>query len=186
MLLLLDNFEQILPAAPQLTGLLAACPGVKLLVTSRAVLHVQGEQEFALPPLALPTLKHLPDPEELADYAAIALFLQRAQAVLPTFELTATNAGAVAELCAHLDGLPLAIELAAARIKLLPPQARLGHRLEVLTSPAQDVPIRQQTLRNTLMWSYQLLDPFEPRLFRRLSVFVGGCTLCMAPSSSSG
>jgi predicted ATPase len=137
----------------------------------------------------LPNLKHLPDPEGLADYAAIALFLQRAQAVLPTFKLTTANARAVAALCVHLDGLPLAIELAAARIKLLSPQARLArleHRLEVLTSPAQDVPTRQQTLRNTLMWSYQLLNPFEQRLFRRLSVFVSGCTLCMAPSSSSG
>ena len=179
-LLLLDNFEQILPAAPQLTELLATCPGLKLLVTSRAVLHVQGEQEFPVPPLALPNLKHLPDPEVLADYDAVALFLQRAQAVMPTFQLTAANARAIAEMCVHLDGLPLAIELAAARIKLLPPQAllaRLGRRLEVLTSRAQDVPTRQQTLRNTIMWSYQLLDTFEQRLFRRLSVFVGGCTL---------
>jgi len=179
-LLLLDNFEQILPAAPQLTELLAACPGLKLLVTSRAVLHVQGEQEFPVPPLALPNLKQLPEPEVLADYAAITLFLQRAQAVIPTFQLTAANARAIAELCVHLDGLPLAIELAAARIKLLPPQAllaRLGRWLEVLTSKAQDVPARQQTLRNTIAWSYQLLDASEQRLFRRLSVFVGGCTL---------
>lgn len=179
-LLLLNNFEQILPAAPQLMELLAACPGLKLLVTSRAVLHVQGEQEFPVPPLALPNLKQLPEPELLADYAAIALFLQRAQAVMPTFQLTAANAGAIAELCVRLDGLPLAIELAAARIKLLSPQAllaRLGRRLEVLTSRAQDMPARQQTLRNTLAWSYQLLDASEQRLFRRLAVFVGGCTL---------
>src|SRR5579884_1183531 len=180
LLLLLDNFEQILPAAPQLMKLLAACPGLKLLVTSRAVLHVQGEQEFLVPPLALPNLKQLPEPEVLADYAAIALFLQHAQAVMPTFQLTAANARAIAEICVHLDGLPLAIELAATRIKLLPPQAmlaRLGRRLEVLTSRARDVPMRQQTLRNTIVWSYQLLDPSEQRLFRRLSVFVGGCTL---------
>src|SRR5690348_5218223 len=117
LLLLLDNFEQILPSAPQLMKLLAACPGLKLLVTSRAVLHVQGEQEFLVPPLALPNLKQLPEPEVLADYAAIALFLQRAQAVMPTFELTAANARAIAEICVHLDGLPLAIELAAARSK---------------------------------------------------------------------
>jgi predicted ATPase/DNA-binding CsgD family transcriptional regulator len=180
MLLLLDNFEQILPAAPQLTELLAACPDLKLLVTSRAALHVQGEQEFPVPPLALPNLTQLPEPQVLADYAAIALFLQRAQAVTPAFQLTATNARLIAEMCVHLDGLPLAIELAAARIKLLPPQAlltRLGHRLEVLTSRAQDLPTRQQTLRNTIAWSYQLLDAAEQGLFRRLSVFVGGCTL---------
>jgi predicted ATPase len=180
LLLLLDNFEQILPAAPQLMELLAACPGLKLLVTSRSVLHVQGEQEFPVSPLALPNLKQLPEPEVLADYAAIALFLQRAQAVMPTFQLTTANARAVAEMCVHLDGLPLAIELAAARIKLLPPQAllaRLGRRLEILTSRAQDVPMRQQTLRNTIVWSCQLLDTSEQRLFRRLSVFVGGCTL---------
>jgi predicted ATPase/DNA-binding CsgD family transcriptional regulator/tetratricopeptide (TPR) repeat protein len=180
LLLLLDNFEQILPAASQLTKLLAACPDLKLLVTSCAVLHVQGEHEFPVPPPALPNLKQLPEPEVLAHEAAIALFLQRAQAVMPTFELTAANARPIAEICVHLDGLPLAIELAAARIKLLPPQAllaRLGHRFEVLTSRARDVPTRQQTLRNIITWSYQLLDAYEQRLFRRLSVFTGGCTL---------
>jgi predicted ATPase/DNA-binding CsgD family transcriptional regulator len=179
-LVLLDNFEQVLPAAPQLIELLAACPGVKLLVTSRAVLHVQGEHECAVPPLELPNLSQLPAPQVLADYAAIALFLQRAQAAMPTFEVSTANARAIAELCVQLDGLPLAIELAAARIKLLPPQAllaRLGHRLELLTSRAQDVPTRQQTLRNTISWSYQLLEAAEQRLFRRLAVFVGGCTL---------
>jgi predicted ATPase/DNA-binding CsgD family transcriptional regulator len=160
--------------------LLAACPGVKLLVTSRAVLHVQGEHEFAVPPLSLPNISQLPAPDVLSEYAAVALFVQRAQGVLPTFEVTTHNAQAIAELCVHLDGLPLAIELAAARIKLLSPQAllaRLGRRLELLTSPAQDVPTRQQTLRNTMSWSYQLLEAAEQRLFRRLSVFVGGCTL---------
>jgi predicted ATPase len=180
LLFLLDNFEQILPAASQLTKLLAACPNLKLLITSRAVLHVQGEHEFPVLPLALPDLKQLHEPEVLAHDAAIALFLQRAQAVMPTFELTAANARPIAEICVHLDGLPLAIELAAARIKLLPPQAllaRLGRRFLVLTSRAQDMPERQQTLRNTLAWSYQLLDASEQRLFRRLSVFVGGCTL---------
>jgi predicted ATPase/DNA-binding CsgD family transcriptional regulator len=180
LLLLLDNFEQVLPAAPYLTELLVACPGVKLLVTSRAVLHVQGEHEFAVPPLPLPDLNQLPEPELLAESAAVALFLQRARAVLPTFEVSAANARAIAELCVQLDGLPLAIELAAARIKLLSPQAllaRLGRRLELLTSRAQDVPARQQTLRNTLAWSYQLLEEAEQRLFRRLCVFVGGCTL---------
>jgi predicted ATPase/DNA-binding CsgD family transcriptional regulator len=179
-LLVLDNFEQVLSAAPQLTELLVACPGVKLLVTSRAVLHVQGEHEFAVPPLPLPDLSQLPEPELLAESAAVALFLQRAQAAMPTFEMNTANASAIAELCVQLDGLPLAIELAAARIKLLSPQAllaRLGRRLELLTSPAQDVPTRQQTLRNTMSWSYQLLEAAEQRLFRRLCVFVGGCTL---------
>jgi predicted ATPase/DNA-binding CsgD family transcriptional regulator len=180
LLLLLDNFEQVLPAAPYLTKLLAACPDVKLLITSRAVLHVQGEHEFAVPPLPLPNLSQLPEPEVLSEYAAVALFVQRAQAVLPTFEVSTANARAIAELCVQLDGLPLAIELAAARIKLLPPQAllaRLGRRLELLTSRTQDVPTRQQTLRNTMSWSYELLEAAEQRLFRRLCVFVGGCTL---------
>jgi predicted ATPase len=180
LLLVLDNFEQVLPAALQLTQMLAACPGVKLLVTSRAVLHVQGEHECAVPPLPLPNLSQLPSPELLSESAAVALFLQRAQAAMPTFEVTKANAQAIAELCVQLDGLPLAIELAAARIKLLSPQAllaRLGRRLELLVSPAQDVPARQQTLRNTMSWSYQLLEAAEQRLFRRLSVFVGGCTL---------
>jgi predicted ATPase len=151
-----------------------------MLVTSRAVLHVQGEHEFPVPPLTLPDLTQLPEPETLSNFTAIALFLQRAQAIKPTFQITATNANAIVEVCVRLDGLPLAIELAAARIKLLPPQAllaRLGHRLEVLTSSRQDVPERQQTLRNTIAWSYQLLDEQEQRLFRRLSIFAGGCSL---------
>jgi len=128
----------------------------------------------------VPDLSHLPESEALAQYAAVALFLQHSQAVNPDFQMTPANARAIASICARLDGLPLAIELAAARVKLLSPQAllaRLAHRLEVLTSGAQDVPARQQTLRNTLAWSYNLLDAEEQRLFRRLSVFVGGCTL---------
>ena len=151
-----------------------------MLVTSRAVLHIQGEHEFPVPPLTLPDLTQLPEPETLSNFTPIALFLQRAQAIKPTFQITATNANAIVEVCVRLDGLPLAIELAAARIKLLPPQAllaRLGHRLEILTSGRQDVPERQQTLRNTIAWSYQLLDEQEQRLFRRLSIFVGGCSL---------
>jgi predicted ATPase/serine/threonine protein kinase/DNA-binding CsgD family transcriptional regulator len=180
LLLLVDNFEQVLPAAPQLSELLTACPHLKLLVTSRAVLHLRGEYEFPVPPLALPDLKRLPGTETLSHYAAVALFLQRAQAVKPDFQLTSANAHAIAEICAQLDGLPLAIELAAARIKLFPPQillTRLSHRLQVLTSRTQDVPARQQTLRNALEWSYNLLDAAEQELFRRLSVFVGGFTL---------
>jgi predicted ATPase/DNA-binding CsgD family transcriptional regulator len=179
-LLVLDNFEQILPAAPQLTDLLASCPQLKLLVTSRSTLHLQGEHEFPVPPLAVPDLKQLPEQEALAQYAAIALFLQRTQAMRPDFQLTQANARAIVEICVRLDGLPLAIELAAARIKLLPPLAllrRLSHRLEVLTGGAQDLPARQQTLRNTIQWSYDLLSKEEQRLFRWLSIFVGGCTL---------
>ncbi len=180
LLLLLDNFEQVVAAAPKLSDLLVACPHLKILVTSRAVLHVLGEYEFPVPPLALPDLHQLPQDDALSQYAAVALFLQRALAIKSDFAITKANARAVAEICVHLDGLPLAIELAAARIKLLPPQmllARLGHRLQVLTSGTQDAPARQQTLRNTIAWSYNLLDETEQRLFRHLSVFVGGCTL---------
>ena len=179
-LLLLDNFEQVLSAAVQVADLLIACPRLKVLVTSREVLHVRAEQEFTVPPLALPDTKQLPDLAALAQYEAVALFLQRARATKPDFQLTTANARAVAEICNCLDGLPLAIELAAARLKLLPPQAllaRLAQRLHVLTGGAQDAPARQQTLRNTIAWSYYLLDAEEQRLFRRLAVFVGGCTL---------
>ncbi len=180
LLLLLDNFEQVVQAAPHLTDLLACCPDLKLLVTSRATLHIQGEHEFPVPPLALPDLRRLPEDTSLSQYAAVMLFIQRAQATKPAFRLTTANARTIAEICVRLDGLPLAIELAAARIKLFPPHAllkRLEHRLQVLTSGAQDVPVRQQTLRNTIQWSYDLLSSEEQRLFRRLSVFAGGCTL---------
>jgi predicted ATPase/serine/threonine protein kinase/DNA-binding CsgD family transcriptional regulator len=180
LLLCLDNFEQLLEASPRLSDLLARCPYLTLLVTSRAVLHVQGEHEFPVPPLAVPDLTPLPSTASLPDYAAVALFLERAQAVQPTFQLTSANARPVAEICVRLDGLPLAIELAAARIKLLSPQAllaRLSQRFAVLTSGARDAPGRQQTLHNTIEWSYQLLDTTEQRLLRRLSVFVGGCML---------
>ncbi len=179
-LLLLDNFEQVVSAAVQVTDLLAACPKLKMMVTSREVLHVRGEQEFAVPPLAGPDPQYLPDLVALSQYEAAALFITRAQAVKLDFQVTNANARAIAEICARLDGLPLAIELAAARIKLLPPQAllaRLGQRLAVLASGTRDVPSRQQTLRNTLKWSYDLLDTAEQRLFRWLSVFAGGCTL---------
>ncbi len=168
MLLVLDNFEQILPAAPQLTDLLASCPQVKLLMTSRFTLHVQGEHKFPVPPLAVPDLKQFPEQEVLAQYATITLFLQRAQATKPTFQITHTNAHAIAEICVRLDGLPLAIELAATRIKLLSPHAlltRLKHRLHVLTGGTQDTPTRQQTLRNAIDWSYHLLSAQEQRLW---------------------
>lgn len=179
LLLLLDNFEQVVEAAVEVAGLLARCPRLKVLVTSRAALHVRGEQEFDVPPLAVPDPKHFPDLITLSQYEAVALFISRAQAVKPEFQVTNANAPAVAEICVRLDGLPLAIELAAARGKMLPPQAllaRLGQRFTLLTRGAQDVPARQQTLRNTISWSYDLLDAGEQRLFRRLSVFVGGAT----------
>jgi predicted ATPase/class 3 adenylate cyclase/DNA-binding CsgD family transcriptional regulator len=179
-LLMLDNFEQVVSAASQVTDLLAACPRLKLLVTSREVLHVRAEQEFAVPPLALPDPKHLPELAALSYYAAVTLFIERAQAVKSDFQVTDANARAIAEICVRLDGLPLALELAAARVKLFPPQAllaRLEQRLQVLTSGARDAPVRQQSLRNTIAWSYELLPAEEQRLFRRLSVFVGGCTL---------
>ena len=179
MLLLLDNFEQVVRAALQVADILAACPKLKILVTSRMALHVRAEQEFAVPPLAMPDPKHLPDLVVLSQYEAVALFIQRARAVKSDFQVTKETAPAVAEICVRLDGLPLTIELAAARIKLFPPQAllaRLGQCLVVLTGGAQDAPARQKTLRSTIEWSYQLLDVYEQRLFRRLSVFVGGNT----------
>ncbi len=183
LLLLLDNFEQVVAAAPQLSGLITECPRLKVLITSRAVLHIRGEHEFPVSPLALPDLKHLPDSEALSQYAAVALFLQRARAIRPDFQLTPTNAQTIAKICIRLEGLPLAIELAAARVKLLPLHvllARLEYRLPLLTGASRDAPTRQQTLRNTIAWSYQLLDAQEQRLFRHLSVFAGGCTLTAA------
>ncbi len=155
-LLLLDNFEQVLVAAARLSELLAACARLKMLVTSRAVLHLRGEHEFWVLPLALPDLKRPSKSETFAQYAAVALFVERAQAARPGFQMTDANARAIAQICVHLDGLPLAIELAAVRIKLLSPQAVLGRleqRLPVLASGTQDVPVRQQTLHNTIEWS---------------------------------
>ncbi len=180
MLLLLDNFEHLTAAAPRVAELLASGPGLKVLVTSRAPLRIYGEHEFPLPPLTVPESPTLPSLEALSNYSAVALFTQRAAAVKPDFELTADNAPAVAEICTRLDGLPLAIELAAARIKLLSPSvilARLASRLQLLTGGARDLPARQQTLRGAIDWSYDLLDAAEQKLFQRLAVFVGGCTL---------
>ncbi|MFL5653763.1 MAG: NB-ARC domain-containing protein, partial [Ktedonobacteraceae bacterium] len=187
-LLVLDNFERLVQAAPQIANLLARCPQLKLLVTSRAVLQVQGEYEFQVPPLALPNCEQMLACETLAEYAAVALFLQRARAINPGFQLTDTNAAAIASIFLRLDGLPLAIELAAARIKLLSPQellVRLEDPLAVLTGGPRDLPVRQQTLRNTLHWSYQLLSAWEQHLFRLLSVFVGGCTMEAAEAVSA-
>ncbi|MFL5735496.1 MAG: ATP-binding protein [Chloroflexia bacterium] len=179
-LLLLDNFEQVVDAAPLVASLMAAAPMLKVLATSRAVLHLRGENEYPVPPLSMPRPKPLPPFEVLASYEAVTLFIQRARMVKPEFELTRQNAAAVAEICYSLDGLPLAIELAAARIKLLPPEAmlgRLGSRLKLLTGGARDLPARQQTLRSTIEWSFDLLDEGGQTIFRRLSVFVGGFSL---------
>jgi len=180
MLLLIDNFEHMITAAPMLAELLSLAPNLKLLVTSRAALHVYDEHEFPVPPLMLPDPRTLPPLDVLSQYSAISLFIQRAAAVKPDFVLTEDNAPAVAEICSRLDGLPLAIELAAARAKLLSPSAmrtRLASRLQLLTGGARDLPARQQTLRHAIDWSYDLLNAPEQKLFRRLSVFLGGCTL---------
>lgn len=179
-LLLLDNFEQVAAAAPNVAELLGHCPDLQILVTSREALHVRGEQVFPVPPLALPgaDLKQ-PTLEQLTQYEAVRLFIERAQAVKPDFAVTNENAPAVAEICFRLDGLPLAIELATARLRLFSPQAlldRIGSRLKLLRGGARDLPARQQTLRDTINWSYELLDSGEQRLFALLSVFPN-CTL---------
>jgi predicted ATPase/DNA-binding CsgD family transcriptional regulator len=188
LLFVLDNLEHVLPAAPDLTALLTACPSLKMLVTSRAVLHVRGEYTFPVPPLALPAQELQVDEAAYRPSPAIALFVERAQAIKPQFQLSKTNVRAIEQICTRLDGMPLAIELAAARSNVLPPQAlaaRLERRLPLLTSRMQDVPARQQTMRNTLVWSYDLLTPSEQRLFRRLAVFVGGWTLEAAEAVAS-
>jgi predicted ATPase/class 3 adenylate cyclase len=180
MLLVVDNFEQVLGAAPVVADLLAVAPRMRILATSREPLHLTGEQELAVPPLNLPDIRQMPAPEHLTRYEAVALFVQRATAVDPGFRVTEANAPAVAELCLRLDGLPLAIELAASWIKVLWPQAileRLEHRLELLTGGPVDVPARQRTLREAIAWSHDLLDDTERTLLRRLSAFAGGWTL---------
>jgi predicted ATPase len=180
MLLLLDNFEQVLEAAPAVTELLAEAPGLKVVATSRAPLGLYGEHVYPVPPLTLPDLERPPPLERLTQYEAVGLFLERAQAVKPDFSITNESAPAVAEICVRLDGLPLAIELAAARITMLPPKAmlkRLTSRLKLLTGGARDLPKRQRTLRATIEWSFALLDEGERVLFSRLAVFSGGRTL---------
>ncbi len=179
-LLVLDNFEHVAQTAPLLEDLLLACPFLKVLVTSRDVLHLRAERQFPVAPFPLPEISQHVDVESLAQNPAVALFVERAQAIVPTFQLTPANAHSIAEICVSLDGLPLALELASARVKTLPPKAllaRLSRRLAVLTGGARTLPERQQTLRKTLQWSYELLVPEEQWLFRLLSVFVGGCTL---------
>ena len=180
LLLVLDNFEQILPAALQLADLLRRAPAIKMLVTSRAALRIYGEHELPVPPLALPDLAALPDAQQLSQFEAVRLFIERASATKPDFAVTNENAPAVAEICARLDGLPLAIELAAARIRLLSPQAilaRLEKSLAFLAVGSRDLPARQQTLRGAIAWSYDLLDEPARRLFRVFSWFAGGGTL---------
>jgi predicted ATPase/serine/threonine protein kinase len=180
MLLLLDNFEHLIRAAPTVAELLAAAPNLKILVTSRAALHLYGEHEFHVPPLGLPDTRSTLPLKILSQCPAVALFVERAVATKPDFELDLENARAVTEICARLDGLPLAIELAAARVKVLSLSSlltRLASRLQLLTGGSRDLPQRQQTLRSAIDWSYDLLSAAEQKLFRRLSVFVGGCNL---------
>jgi predicted ATPase/DNA-binding CsgD family transcriptional regulator len=182
-LLILDNFERVAIAAPQLRELLVMCPQLQILVTSRIVLGLLEEQEFYVTPLALPDLTHHLLCEDLSQVAAVSLFLQRVRTVRPDFELTNDNVLAVAQIC-----IPLALELAAARMKLFSPQGlltRLDHRLSLLTSGPRDAPERQRTLSKTIEWSYDLLTQEEQRLFRRLSVFVGGCSLQAVEAISS-
>ena len=177
MLLFLDNFEHLLPAAPLIAELLEAGPLMKVLVTSRAPLHLRLEKEFPVLPLLIPQLQEVSDLQSLSQNNAVELFVQRAQAIKPDFRLSNKNAPVVVEICRHLDGLPLAIELAAARIRILTPQdllLRLAKSLDILSNGTQDLPVRQQTLFSAIDWSYNLLNEDEKRLFRRLSVFVGG------------
>jgi predicted ATPase/Tfp pilus assembly protein PilF len=179
MLLVLDNFEQLVSAAPVVAELLAVAPQLKIITSSRIALNLHGEREYPVPPLELPQTENESALENLIENESVILFVGRAQAVHPSFALTKDNASAVAEICRRLDGLPLALELAAARIKLLQPQAiltRLDDKLKLLTGGARDLPTRHQTLRNTLEWSYELLNEEEKILYARLSVFVGGFT----------
>ncbi len=179
LLLVLDNFEQVLPASREVAALLAACPKLKVLATSRAMLHIQAEHLFEVLPLPLPDSRRLPDLSVLSRNAAIALFVQRAQAVQADFQLTSANASTIASICARLDGIPLALELAAARVRHFTPQvllARLERGSAILQREARDVPARQQTLRGAIAWSYDLLEPVEQRVFRRLAVCVNGAT----------
>ncbi len=180
MLLVLDNFEQVMGGATSVSELLASCPSLTILTSSRSGLRISGEQEYPVPPLALPNLARLPGHEELSQYDAVALFIERARAVRPDFMVTNDNAPAVAEICVRLDGLPLAIELAAARIRILSPQAMLGRieqRLALLAGGARDLPARQQTLRGAIAWSHDMLDEADRALFAGLSVFVGSASL---------
>jgi predicted ATPase len=180
LLLILDNFEHLLEGAPMVSKLLVASPALKVLTTSREPLRLSAEREYAVEPLEVPPPAGLPPPEELGRVPSVALFVERARQAKPAFALTAENSREVAEVCRRLDGLPLALELAAARVRLLTPRAmleRLDHSLRLLTGGARDLPTRQQTMRGAVEWSYDLLDEAERAMLRRLAVFVGGCTL---------
>jgi predicted ATPase/class 3 adenylate cyclase len=179
-LLILDNFEQLLPAADDVAEMLAAASRVKILITSRTVLNLLGEQTYEVPPLALPAAAHASDIDDLARNEAVALFLERARAAMPRFALTPTIARAVAEICIRLDGLPLAIELAASRVRVLEPAEllrRLSEHGSLQGEGARNLPARQRTLRSTIDWSYQLLDPSHRALFARVAIFESGCTM---------
>src|SRR6266571_4817138 len=181
LLLVLDNFEQVGEATAVVDALLAAAPALKVLVTSRVVLHLYGEHEFSVPPLDVPDPSIVLETTVLSQYGAVQLFVERAQAVVPNFALTAENGAVIAQICARVDGLPLALELAAARVKVLPPALLLERlsraRLPMLTGGARNLPNRQQTLRNTMTWSYGLLSSVEQAWFKRLGVFTGGWSL---------
>jgi predicted ATPase len=180
LLLVLDNFEQLVSAVPLVADLLVAAPELKIITSSRIALNLHGEHTFAVPPLEVPQNANISKAEDLFENESVLLFVGRAQAAQPNFRLTADNIAGVAEICCRLDGLPLAIELAAARVKLLPPQAilsRLDDRFKLLTGGGRDLPSRHQTLRNTMEWSYSLLNEAEKTLYARLSVFVGGFSL---------
>lgn len=182
-LVVLDNFEQVLGASSVVSQLLAGCPDLMLVVTSRAALRVRGERELVVPPLKVPGAQHLSEVEHLSTYAAVQLFVERAQAVRASFAIGERNAAAVVDICRRLDGLPLAIELAAARVRMFPPAVivdRLKDRIDFLTEGPRDLPAHQQTIRSTIDWSYNLLSRAEQRLFRHLGVFVGGFTFVAA------
>jgi predicted ATPase/DNA-binding XRE family transcriptional regulator len=189
-LFVLDNLEHLPEAVDVVAQLLQSCPGLRVLVTSRAPLHLRDEQEYPIQPLSVPNLRYSPPASALRQYSAVELFVQRATAVQPEFTIGATNAATVAGICVHLDGLPLALELAAARIKMLPPQELLGRlerdgSLRILTGGARDLPDRLQTMRSAVAWSHDLIDPRVQVLFRRLAVFAGGCTLASAEAICS-
>ncbi len=191
LLLMLDSFEHALLKAPLLADLLSSCPRLKIVVTSRALLHVRGEYEFLVLPLEIPDMRQVMERKALSQVASVALFVQRTQTMLHGFQLTDENARDIGAICTRLEGVPLAIELAAEQSKLLPPKillSRLEHPLEVLTGRRRDAPERQQTLLKTLEWNDDLLLPDEQTLFRRLAVFVGGCSLqaLEAVSAASG
>ena len=187
-LLVVDNFEHLLSSAPVISELLQGCPGLVIIVTSRASLQLSGEHELTVAPLAVPPADPELSIDAIGEYASVRLFVDRAASINPAFVLSGDNASAVAAICARLDGLPLALELAAARTKMLTAPALLqrldsadsGSALRLLTRTARDVPPRQRTLRDTMLWSYNLLVPAEQRLLRQLSIFAGGCTLAAA------